>query len=109
MQSGRLCSPSKSQRRPKTQILRPGKNSSRRTSLPSLYPSYLFPMQFNLLHHFVGFFFFFFLFAAGLFLITFETLLRILFMLALGDADTQRMPSSSGKVMSVTFSCSVML
>src|SRR5215218_8990862 len=108
MQSGRLCSPSKSRRRPKTQILRPGKSSSHRTSLPSLYPFYLLPMQFNLLHHFVGFFFCFF-FAAGLSLITFETLLRILFMLALGDADTQRMPSSSGKVMSVTFSCSVML
>jgi hypothetical protein len=62
--------------------------------------SQLVAFQFNLLHHF---------FLDGFFLIACITLSRILFMLALGDVERQRMPSASGNVMSVTFSCSVML
>ena len=58
------------------------------------------PLQFNLLHHF---------FLPGFFLIACATLSRILAALALGVTERQRMPVPNGKVMSVTFSCSVML
>ena len=58
------------------------------------------PLQFNLLHHF---------FLPGFFLIARATFSRILAALARGVTERQRMPVPNGKVMSVTFSCSVML
>src|SRR5437867_5678265 len=99
MQSERPCSPSKSQLRPRILIRCPDKSSSHRTSLPRSYILAVL-LQFNLLHHF---------FLVAFFLITSINLSRILFTSELGVNDRQRMSSPNRKVMSVTFSCAVML